>query len=287
MDVSFFFKALILGVVQGLTEFLPVSSSGHLAIGEYFLDFHAPGVTFEVALHIGTLMAVFVFFRKEILSLIQSFLIWGKSLAGKKTILDDAGNDRLRRDLALIAAIIVGSIPTGLMGVLFKDWFESFFGGIQFIAAFLIVTAILLTAGDYISRRRDALGKKTSEVPSILSSLVIGFFQGVAIMPGISRSGATVSAALAMGLDRENAARFSFLLGIPAMLGAAVLTAKDAAAIPLPQLPGYAIGVTASAIVGYFAISTFIKIVKQGRIIWFAVYCAVIGTGLLIYLNIK
>ncbi len=272
----------MLGVVQGLTEFLPVSSSGHLAIAEALLGIHGPGVTLEVAFHMGTLLAVFVYFRREIGSLIRSFFLWCGSVLGRKPEMSDDEHDAWRLDLRIVAGIILGSIPTGIMGVTGKDFFESFFDRVDFVGGFLLVTATFLVAGEFLSRRYAGKGRATSVAPSWWQSLIIGVFQGMAITPGISRSGSTVSAAMGMGIEPVSAARFSFLLGIPAMLGAAVLSFSSVESIPSGHIAGYLAGTVVAALIGYVAIATFISALRRGKLLWFALYCFLMGSAVII-----
>jgi len=271
-------KSVLLGLVQGLTKILPVSSYGHLAIAEHYLKVNAPGVLLEVALHMGTLAAVFIYFRREIISLVKSFFLWGGSVIGRDPGLDGAAHAAWRLDLVIILGIILGSIPTGIMGVAAKDWIEGLFDRIDIVGVLLLVTAALLAIGELANRKRMASGAEGAQAPSWRQSIVIGFFQGAAIAPGISRSGSTVSAGLLMGIEPVAAARFSFLLGIPAMLGAAVLSLPDIDSVPAGQWAGYIAGAAAAAAVGYAAIAILIGALRRGKLFWFALYCFILGS---------
>jgi len=277
MDWSFFLKSLLLGLVQGLTEFLPVSSSGHLVIAEHLLGIKEPGVVMEVSLHLGTLIAVFIYFRREIFSLIRSLLIWLGSLMGRRPNFNEIEYTKWRRDLAVVLGIILGSIPTGIIGVLGKKRFEELFDRVDAVGAFLIVTAALLTLGDWAAQKAAKSGIEGDTAPSWWKSVLIGVFQGVAIAPGISRSGATVSGGLILGLEPVSAARFSFLLGIPAILGAAVLSAKDIEYVPASELAGYVGGALVALAAGCLGIAVLIGTLRRGKLRWFALYCFIVG----------
>ena len=278
--MNFLLKSIILGVVQGLTEFLPVSSSGHLAVAEHFLGMQRHGVLMETALHVGTLCAVVFYFRKDIVSLFRSSSVWIAEIAGRKpgSVGQSDENERYNDDKRLILGIIIGTIPTGLMGVLAKDWFESLFSRIDMVGVALMITSAILFTGETISSRR----KGTASSPGPLEAFIIGVAQGVAIAPGISRSGATVSSGIALGLKPEAAVRFSFLLSIPAIMGAVVLSLKEDFALSSGQTAGYIVGPLVSAVVGYFSISMLISVARREKLRWFAAYCAIFGAAVLI-----
>jgi undecaprenyl-diphosphatase len=247
------FEAALLGVVQGLTEFLPVSSSGHLVIMQNLLGFANPPLTFDVMVHLGTVLAVITAFWSDIVSIIR------------------------RPTQKLVIMIIVGSIPTGIIGILFKPYFEVFFSSLLVVGVGLIITGMLLWFSE-----RFSFGYKTVREMTLIDALVIGTIQGVAIIPGISRSGSTIAGGLLAGLDRELAARFSFLLAIPAILGASLLEARNlldgSAGLELfPML----VGSIVALVTGYFAVRVVIKFVKQGRLSIFAYYCWALGLLLL------
>ncbi len=282
MEWDFLFKSILLGIIQGLTEFLPVSSSGHLAIAQYYMGVEKPGVTLEVTLHLGTLVAVFIYFRRDIISLFRSFFSWIASIVAKETAGISGEEDaRRRRDLAVILGIVLGSIPTGIIGIAGKDWFEGLFDNMSAVGMFLLVTAALLALAEWLKRRRNARGREAEEIPAPHKSLVIGIFQGAAIAPGISRSGATVSGAMMTGMAPVAAARFSFLLGVPAILGATLITLPEAAAISAWEWPCYVAGFIAAAAVGYMAIAAFIGALRRGGLGWFALYCFVLGCAVI------
>jgi undecaprenyl-diphosphatase len=269
-------EALALGAVQGLTEFLPVSSSGHLVLFRLIFEklrgvkFSGPPLLFDTMVHVGTLAAVFIVLRKD---------IWGL----------------IRRPVqALTGYLIIGTLPAVVFALAFKDTIEKAFDSGRFLGfAFLVTSALLLTA-ELLSRRFDGPdgagrpGKK--ENMNWLDALIIGLLQGVAITPGISRSGATLSGALSRRLSRDFAARFSFLLSIPAILGALVLQLKEladrtgletaaeagAGETGIGLLPVLA-GTVAAAVVGFFSIRLMLKIVRERSLFGFAMYTAILG----------
>ena len=246
-------QAAILGILQGLTEFLPISSSGHLVIAQHFLNVKDGGILFEVLLHFATLSAIVAIYWKDLLELI-------KHPFQKYTYL-----------------LLAGTIPTGIIGLVFKDSFEKLFSSVTIVGYMLLITGFILLAAEFFSR--IIFG---SEVLSYWQAVGIGIAQGIAITPGISRSGTTIAAGLLLGMDRKEAARFSFLLSIPAILGASVLEVKDivfssqlSADIILP----YTIGILCAAISGYFAIKLLLGILTKGKLYYFSIYCWLLGAA--------
>ncbi len=203
-------KSVLLGVVQGLTEFLPVSSSGHLVAMEHFLGFDKPGVLFETLLHVGTLLAVFIYFRQDIASLIVSFFKWISGQGASKNAPDNI-SEKFHKDKKTIIAILIGTVPTGAMGILLKDWFEGLFSEVMLVGVALLITSALLIVGESISRMRG----NRKETISALDALLVGIAQGVAIAPGISRSGATVATGLMRGIKAEVGGKVQFFVGHP------------------------------------------------------------------------
>jgi undecaprenyl-diphosphatase len=268
-------QAIIIGIVQGLTEFLPVSSSAHLVFVPYLLGTES-NLAFDTLLHIGTLVAVVIYFWRDLLNMIKSFfsslmdLPRGQFKKGLK-------EDQFKK---LAWLVIIGTIPAGLAGVLFKDFFEGLFSNIAAVAFFLLITGFLLYFSEMVSRK---VSNKTSlKEMSIKSSLLIGVAQACSIAPGISRSGATISTGLFLGLERELAARFSFLLSIPAILGAALVQVKDITSI-LDLSTGAAIaGFIAAIITGYLAIKIVLKLISEKNLLIFAYYCWIVGIVTLI-----
>lgn len=257
-------QALFLGLVQGLTEFLPVSSSGHLAIAQHFLpNFEQPGLLFDVLLHFATTLAVVIYFRKDVWRLLSC-------LFRKDPYAVD--------DRHLLLMLVVGSIPTAIIGLTFKDFFEGLFDNLLVVGCMLIITALLLFVGEKV--RRDG-----RQLPQLLANdaLLVGVVQGMAIIPGISRSGSTIACLLLRGIDGEAAARFSFLLALPAVGGAMLLSLKDLEHLPIEHLPAYGLGALAAFVSGLFAIRWLMNVVRRKRLAGFAVYCLLVGSGILAY----
>ena len=262
--------AFALGVLQGLTEFLPVSSSGHLVLGQSILGFKEPGLVFDVLLHVGTLAAVLAFYGKDLWRVARD---WASSLIGK-----GSGDGAARTGWLLI----LGSIPAGVAGVFLGDLIEEMFAAPKLAACALLVTGGILR---FARPKKDA-GRGESEMTP-KDALFIGAFQAFAVIPGISRSGATIAAALMRGVEREQAARFSFLLSVPAISGAFLLKMKDLEGALGANLPPYAVGAAASAIVGAAALGWLIKLVRGGNLARFRFYCWGAGALSLVYLLAK
>lgn len=259
-------QAIILGMVQGLTEFLPVSSSAHLVFFPELLHTQS-SVAFDTVLHLGTLAAVVSFFFKDIVGMIKALvssitdIFRGKFKEGVK-------EDVYKR---LVWLLVVGTIPAGLMGVLLKSQFESMFSAVPLVGFFLLITGVLL----WVSERHKGGNKDIKEV-SFKNALAIGVFQGFAIAPGISRSGSTIAAGLFSGLNRELAARYSFLLSIPAILGALLVQVKDIGALDMTTTALVA-GFISAVVFGYLAIKLLMKIIKDWSLDIFAYYCWIVG----------
>jgi len=261
-------SAIILGAVQGLSEFLPISSSGHLALIPHLLGVET-GLAFDTVLHIGTLIAIFTFFWKDIVNLIKGFIL---------SIIDlSEGIDKFKEGLNTIPEkrfawlIIIGTIPTGIIGILFKDAVETVLRGTIFIGFFLIVTGIIL----YYSERHSS-GNITAKDMSFKKAAIVGICQGLAVLPGISRSGSTIASGLCLGLEREYAARYSFLLSVPAVIAAGVLQIKDISNIDASMTVLLA-GFLSSVIFGYLAIKLLMKMIKGWSLDIFAYYCWIVG----------
>lgn len=255
--------AIFLGVLQGLTEFLPVSSSGHLAIAQHFVPgFNQPGLLFDVTLHVGTLGAVVVFFWKDI-----AVLVGGRR--GNPHAPSRA--ERMR----LIALMVAATAVTGAIGVLLKERVEAAFTSLFTVGLMLFVTGLLLLAGARLAARRGR-GRAEGQT-GLLDALFVGLMQGAAVMPGLSRSGSTISAALARGLEPEWAARLSFLLSVPAVAGAALLECRECGLSLGGQWPAYLAGTAAAFLVGLLAIKVVISVVNRGRFGLFAYYCFALG----------
>ncbi len=261
------FQALILGIIQGATEFLPVSSSGHLVLVPWLLGWEEPGLTFDAVVHWGTALAVVVYFWREWLALIQAVFqaICQRSIADPKA------------RLALL--IVVGTVPAAVIGYALEDFFEQMFSRPPAAAAFLLVTAAFLSTAEWLGRREHDLEQMTW-----LDALLVGLGQALAIFPGISRSGATIATGLARGLKRETAARFSFLLATPVILGAGAFKLLDLAQAGnlAGQMPALIVGFAGAGVVGFGCIYFLLRYLQQRRLYPFAVYCAVAGVICLI-----
>ena len=269
------FQAIILGLIQGITEFLPVSSSGHLVLFQKIFKITEPALLFDTLVHCGTLAAVVVVLRRDILNILT----------------------RLFQPLTLY--LIIATIPAVIIALLFKSSIEEAFSSGAFLGFAFLFTAALLWVSEFLFRRPG----KPRGLPGLLEgadlprnqdkmnwrdALVIGALQAVAIMPGVSRSGATLAGALSRRLDRDFAARFSFLLSIPAILGALVLQIKDLAAQAPQEVPAgigplpLAAGALSAALVGFFSIRIMLKVVREKSLLGFALYTALLGVFLLV-----
>jgi len=244
-------QSLLLGILQGLTEFLPVSSSGHLVLLQLWLAdafaFGANAVAFDLALHVATLIPVLWFYRSDVTTLARSPHRHGR----------------------YIGLLFLATIPTALIGLLLKDTFEALFHTPRAVAVALFVTATLLASTRWTDRTRAETRALTPA-----TAVVIGLAQGLAITPGISRSGSTIAAALLLGVGRAEAARFSFLLSVPAILGASILVAKDGVAFPADLWVPLVLGFVAAGSVGYAALRWLVHLVKRGALHRFAFYVA-------------
>jgi undecaprenyl-diphosphatase len=267
-------QAVVLGIVQGLTEFLPVSSSGHLVIMQHLFGINGSVMSFDIAVHVGTLGAVMVYFAKDIAGILSAAASWtGRCLRRRSLTLPGPEAP----DVRMAMLIVVGSIPTAVLGLAFKDAAEQWFSSITIVGVTLCITAALLWG----TRGRPDQGHGIGRAPW-RAGFWIGLVQGLAIVPGISRSGATIAAGLYLGLNRETAARYSFLLSIPAVAGAGVLGAMDLAAGEGMPLHLIIIGLLTSAVVGYTSLALLIWLVKRGRMHVFAPYCALAGAAALL-----
>ncbi len=273
-------KAIIVGIVQGLAEFLPVSSSGHIVLTQYLLGIreeggvHHPDLSFEIILHLGTLVSVLIFFRKSLWALTESLY--------KKEMVEER---------KMIMWLGIATIPAVVAALLFKKYFDAAPGKPVLVSGLLIVTGLILFVPRFIKGRKSQVGLK--------SSLIMGIGQAFAILPGISRSGSTIAAGLVSGVKAEKAAEFSFLMSIPAIAGGFVLTLKDKmrpddeAIAPMSFWEAlqscfngpYIAGAIASAVVGLFAIYLVMGAVKRGKLEYFSYYCFVAGIAGMIWFS--
>jgi len=255
-------QAIILGAIQGATEFIPVSSSAHLVLFPWLLGWQIPSVAFDTILHLGTLLAAISYFWRDWLGMAQAVLRW----LGKR----DSSDPRAR----LLLFVLVGTIPAAILGFLFKDFFESVFQKPVIVAGLLLVTAAILTVSERLGRQERGLDRI-----NFVDTLVIGIAQAIAILPGVSRSGSTIGAGLTRGLQRESAARFSFLLSTPIIAGAGALGLKDLidAGIPSSQLLSLAAGFVAALVVGYAVIGWLLRYLQSKSTRVFAYYCVALA----------
>ena len=267
-----YFESLILGIVQGLTEFLPISSSGHLVIMQRLFGIVTDNIAFEVAVHVGTLFSVVAVYYADLGRMISSFCGGIFRLRKARPYLTDP-------DFRLSIFVILATIPAVIVGLGLEDFFERNFHNVTMVGITLLITGLILLSTRLVKleNRSLTLGK----------SLLVGCAQAVAILPGISRSGSTISGGLWCGLDRVEAIRFSFLLSVPAILGALILHLPDLAGMALnANMAGVlVIGFLTSFIVGYIAIRFLLRVVQSGKFSWFGVYCLILGLVVILFLR--
>lgn len=255
-------KYLFLGLFQGFTEPIPISSSGHLQFAQYFLGIEIDGLSFELFVNTASLLAILVIYREDLVRLTVN----GVGYLRTKDI-------EKKDDFQFILYLIVGTIPAGVIGVLFGDVFESLSSRIYLVALSLIVTGIALFL------IRNLRGKRGDGDLTLKDAIIIGLAQCVALMPGISRSGATIVAAMARGLKQETALRYSFLLFIPVSLGGTILSISDI--LGDPDLDSkwllYVVAFIGSFVASYFSLKWFMGIMAKGNLIYFAIYCFIVG----------
>ncbi|MBI2079607.1 undecaprenyl-diphosphate phosphatase [Candidatus Micrarchaeota archaeon] len=253
MDLS---EAILLAIIQGITEWLPISSSGHLALIQNILGIDAP-IAFDILLHIGTLLAVFIYFWKELLEIAKAifFLKWNSE------------------EFKLAVFIGVASIPTAVIGLVFRKFFETIFHNILYLGIAFLITGVILYLTKNVKKNDQKLDNK--------KALLIGIAQGIAVAPGISRSGSTIGAGLLLGLNRRKAATFSFLMSIPAIIGAFMLDARSVI-LDIDPVNGF-VGILISGVVGYLTIKYLMKIIEDKKFYLFAYYCWLVGALSIIY----
>jgi undecaprenyl-diphosphatase len=274
MDIS---SGILLGVVQGLTEFLPISSSGHLVLFQNLLGFREPELLFDIALHLGTLLAVCLFFRRDLRAMMVETADFLASLLSRKKNLKQI---KEYPHALMLLWVLVGTIPTGFIGFWFKTPLESLFGSVRVVGFMLMCTGLILAATWKLPEKHT---RRTSV--GLFAALAVGVAQGIAIIPGISRSGSTIVCGMFCKLQPETAARFSFLLSIPATLGAmAVQLASEG--MGQGALPALAVGFMVSAFVGLLALKILMGIVRKGRLYSFAPYCWAVGL-LILFLSFR
>jgi undecaprenyl-diphosphatase len=264
-------EAILLGIIQGLTEFLPVSSSGHLVLFQHLFGLKEAELFFDVCVHLGTLLAVIVVFRQEIKNIILALMRLLSSSTSKKIALQKTESDR---DLKMALLIVIGSIPTAVLGFLFRGIADRLFSSAFIAGLMLMLTGLLLWITRWAATHVDRSG--TDRVTP-KNAVIIGVVQGLAIIPGISRSGSTISIGLLLGINRETAARYSFLLSIPAIIGAGLLSLKEGFSQTDLAIQISMLGAGTAALVGYGALKSLLHVVKKGHLHLFAPYCWLVG----------
>ena len=251
---------MILGIIQGLTEFLPVSSSGHLVLAQKLLGVKQSGVTFEVLVHLGSLVAVLIYFRVKIWMLIKSLFV-PRQIAHRKVVL----------------FLIIGTIPAVMVGFSLKDFFERSFSSPVLASSMLLVTGAILLSTRFVS--------KSNRKVNLAAAIIMGIGQAISILPGISRSGTTIASGMLWGVDPSEAAEFSFLLSIHAIAGAVVLNAKDLLALESHLAGQYLVGTCSAFLFALLAVYTVLAVVRKGKFEYFAYYCFAAGLlGLYLFL---
>ena len=271
-----YFMSILMGIIQGVAEFLPISSSGHLALFQTFFgmeNMEEKYMFFTVLLHFGTRISVCMVYWRDIVDMIREFFLGIAALAGRK----DTGvaPPPARR---MVMLIIIATVPLFVM-VFLQDAVNQLFSNSIMVSCALLATGFILFFSDRMAR-----GHKTAKNATVADALIVGCGQALAVIPGLSRSGTTISVGMMRGFDRAFAVRFSFLMSLPAVLGANVLEIKDALAsnFPIEELPMYLVGVAVSAVVGYFAIRLVKSLSDKGKFGKFAYYCWAVGLGSLV-----
>ncbi|WP_295616150.1 undecaprenyl-diphosphate phosphatase [uncultured Intestinimonas sp.] len=268
--MSYLFS-ILMGILQGVTEFLPVSSSGHLTLFQYFFgqDPESTDMLFTILLHFGTLISVCVYYWRDVLGMIREFFLGLAAIFSKR---GTTGRPPEARRLVLM--VIVATLPLFAV-LLVKNWLDAAFSNVTFVSLALIATGFILFFSD-----RMAKGHKNARTATMKDALIVGCVQAVATLPGLSRAGTTISAGMMVGFDRTFAVRFSFLMSLPAVLGANILEVVDAAAsasFDLSLLPMYVVGVVVAGVVGYLAIRLVNMLAQKGKFGKFAYYCWAVG----------
>lgn len=262
-------KYIILGIVQGFTEPLPISSSGHLLIFKNLFNLNLGDLNFEIITNFGSLLAILFLYRKKIIKIIKEFFLYIKTKEKK-----------YYSNFKYALLIVVGTIPAGILGLLFKDKIELISSNVKYVGIALLITALALFIVKNIN------GKKDDSDITYKDAIKVGLFQAIALLPGISRSGATLTGALLCNIKKDKALDFSFMLYIPISLATMILGVSDLVSSPDVKslmLP-YFLGFLFSMIVTYFALKLFIDIVKKNKLIYFVIYCLIVGTLVILFL---
>ena len=266
-----FWMAIILGIVQGVAEFLPISSSGHLSLLQHYFGMPEPDQLYNILLHFATLVAVCVAYWRDIVDMVLEFFRWLSGLVSKNGSREKGDPPEARR---MILLLILGTLPLFLV-LPFDDLVEGMGGNPAFVSLMLLLTGCILFLSDSCGG-----GKKNARTATVRDVLLVGLAQGAATIPGLSRSGATISAGMALGFDRNFAVRYSFLMSLPAVLGATLLKvvkAVGAGGVDVKLLPMYLAGMVVAGVVGYFAISLVKLLADKGKFGRFAYYCWIVG----------
>lgn len=270
-------QALVLGIVQGLTEFLPISSSAHLILVPWLFGWPEPGLAFNVALHLGTLSAVLVYFYRDLLTIARA---WFTGLAQRRPL----GSPEAR----IGWAVLIGSVPAGVVGVLLNDAIDQYFhsgGGGTLAIGLTAVLLIGLGAALWLAERAGRRSRSLSEV-GLRDGFLVGVAQALALLPGVSRSGSTIAAGLFLGFQRAAAARFSFILGIPAIVGAGMLETMHLlrTGLPASERTLFVVGMAASAVTGFLAIAFLLRFLQRRSTAVFVLYRFLLGAFILVWL---
>ncbi|WP_017813352.1 undecaprenyl-diphosphate phosphatase [Paenibacillus shenyangensis] len=269
-------KYLFLGALQGFTEPIPISSSGHVVLVQKLLGLEIEGLSFETFVNTASLLAVLIVFREDIRRLIRS--TWAYITRQAST--DNEQRTEQKSDFLFVIYLVLGTIPAGVIGVLFNDYISEHLKGVHIVGYSLAVTAIALFV------IRNMRGRKNDAQLSWKDAIIVGLGQAVALIPGISRSGATIVTAMLIGMKQETALRFSFLLYIPISLGGAILELPDLLAMEWTPvlIVSYAVAFVASFVASFYALKWFINIMKNGKLVYFSAYCLLLALCILIFL---
>ncbi|HLR51301.1 MAG TPA: undecaprenyl-diphosphate phosphatase [Candidatus Avamphibacillus sp.] len=262
-------KYIFLGIVQGITEPLPISSSGHVVVFQKLFAIEIEGLSFEIIVNTGSLIAVLIIYRKDILRLLQN---------GTRYIITK--DMQLKQDFNFIIYLLVATMITGIIGLLLEDFISSNLSSVTIVGFTLLITAIALWI------IRNLKGYKNDEEITIKDAVIVGLAQAVALVPGISRSGATIVASMLLGMERDTALRFSFLLYVPVSLGVSLLSIRDIVNDPYfnsLSIP-YIIAFLASLVASFYALKWFINIMKKGKLKYFSLYCFIVGILIILFL---
>lgn len=263
-------KYLFLGVLQGFTEPIPISSSGHVKLAQYFIGLEIEGLTFELLVNTASLFAVLLIYRLDIMRLANGSIRFLRTREPED-----------KKDFYFVLYLVIGTIPAGVIGVLFGDYISEHLSSVKTIAITLLVTGIALWM------IRNLRGRKQDGDLRVKDAIIVGFAQAIALIPGISRSGATIVASMARGMKQETALRYSFLLYIPVSLGGMILGFKDIFQDPnlgTLAIP-YTVAFISSFIASYFSLKWFMNIMAKGNLKYFAYYCFIVGILVLVLLN--